>query len=226
MIHKLSTMVNVLYEERLVAGFTQLNKFVECPIHPFPTAQEIMQSISPDSTWFAKLDAVKGYHQIELDESSRDLTTILLPRGKYRYTRAPMGLTSSSDEFCARTDAALEGLEGTLKLVDDILVTGKDKETILTRLKLVLQRCREHGITLSKKKAKIAQEVKFAGYIVNKEGVKPDPEKKAAILNFPKPANISELRGFFGLANQLGHFIPDLAHVTEPMRQLLRKCSS
>ena len=208
---------------RLVTDFSALNKYVKRPVHPFPTAQEVTQSIPADSKWFAKLDAVKGYHQINLDEESRDLTTILLPRGRYRYTRAPMGLSSSSDEFCARTDRALEGLEGVLKLVDDILIFAPDKEQLYTRLASVLQRCQSNGITLSRAKAKVAQEVKFAGFLISQDGIRADPEKKTAIAKFPVPQNISELRGFFGLANQLGQFLPDLAHATEPLRQLLRK---
>ena len=208
---------------RLVTDFSCLNKYVKRPVHPFPTAQEVTQSIPANSKWFAKLDAVKGYHQINLDPESRDLTTILLPRGRYRYTRAPMGLSSSSDEFCARTDKALEGLEGVLKLVDDILIFAADKETLYARLASVLQRCQSNGITLSRAKAKVAREVKFAGFLILQDGIKPDPGKQAAIAKFPEPKNISELRGFFGLANQLGQFIPDLAHATEPLRQLLRK---
>ena len=48
---------------RLVTDFTHLNRFVKRPVHPFPSAQEIVQSIPPGTRYFAKLDAVKGYHQ-------------------------------------------------------------------------------------------------------------------------------------------------------------------
>ena len=63
----------------------------------------------------------------------------------------------------------------------------------------------------------------FAGYQVGAEGVKPHTDRTRAIADFPKPKDISELRGFLGLVNQLGHFIPDLAHVTNPLRELLKK---
>ena len=46
--------------------------------------------------------------------------------GRYRYLRAPMGLMSSGDEFCARTNKALSGIPGVHKLVDDILVYGEN----------------------------------------------------------------------------------------------------
>ena len=55
---------------RLVTDYTELNKFVKRPIHPFPSATEIMQSIPEDAIFFAKLDAVHGYFQLTLDEES------------------------------------------------------------------------------------------------------------------------------------------------------------
>ena len=53
---------------RLVTDYTKLNKFAKRPIHPLPSATEIMQSILEDAKFFAKLDAVHGYFQLALDE--------------------------------------------------------------------------------------------------------------------------------------------------------------
>ena len=63
-----------------------------------------------------------------------------------------MGLTSSGDEFCARTDKALSGITGVHKLVDDVISYGKDAEELMDRVKQVFKRCEEWGITLSKEK--------------------------------------------------------------------------
>ena len=63
-----------------------------------------------------------------------------------------MGLVSSGNEFCARTDRALAGIAGVFKLVDDILIYGEDHAQLLLRIRMVFQRCSEWGITLSKKK--------------------------------------------------------------------------
>ena len=48
----------------------------------------------------------------------------------------------------------------------------------------------------------------------------------AAIAQFPTPNNITELQRFMGMVNQLGKFIPGLADLNEPLRQLLRKDSA
>ena len=60
---------------RMVTDFTALNKFVQRPVHPFPSVGEIVQSVPSSAKFFAKLDAVHGYFQLALDEESSKLTT-------------------------------------------------------------------------------------------------------------------------------------------------------
>ena len=81
----------------LVTDYTKLNRFVVRPVHPFPSVTDIIQSIPASAACFAKLDATHGYFQIPLDEEASKLTTFILPSGRFRYLRAPMGLSSSSD---------------------------------------------------------------------------------------------------------------------------------
>ena len=134
-----------------------------------------------------------------------------------------MGLVSSGDVFCQRTDAALAGIPGIQKLVDDILVVGKSKKELLKRIEFVLERCQRNRITLSDSKMQLGTEVHFAGHIVNDQGSRPDPAKIKAIKDFPEPATITDLRSFIGLANQFADYAPDLRHNLEPLKPLLLK---
>ncbi len=208
---------------RLVTDYVDLNNYIERPVHPFPQASTIVRSIRPDSKWFAKLDAVNGYFQIPLDKPSQLLTAFLLPQGRFVYQVAPMGLNPSGDWFCQKSDEALVDLPGVTKLVDDILVQGATREELISRVRAVLRRCREHGFILSRRKIEIGQEVSFAGHLVGDKGVKPDPSRLSAIRDFPSPKDLTSLKSFLGMANQVGPFIPDLAHVTAPLRGLLKK---
>ena len=208
---------------RSVVDLVHLNKFVERPTHPFPTPRDIIAQVPQTAKCFAVFDALHGYWQIPLDQESKPLTTFITEFGCYRYLRAPMGLTSSGDEFCARTDKALSGIPGVHKLVDDILVYGKDQDELMGRIKQVFTRCEEWGITLSKEKHQLGNEVKFAGYVLNAEGTKPDPDKVAAIGKFPEPTNLTDLRSFMGLVNQFADFAPDLKHAMLPLKALLSK---
>ena len=134
-----------------------------------------------------------------------------------------MGLNASSDNWNIGSDAIIRGVKGTQKIVDDTLIQAPTKELLFDRIRTVLDRCRNLGITISRKKLMIGNKVDFAGFVISTDGVTPDPKKLEAITNFPAPQDVSSLRSFLGLANQLGHFVPDLAHMTEPLRNLLKK---
>ena len=207
---------------RLVTDFSHLSKFVERPVHPFNCTQDVLRGIPASAKIFAKLDAKSGYHQIPLDEHSSMLTTFILPSGRYRYLRSPMGLNASSDHWNLRSDEALKGLP-IIKIVDDILIYAPNFEQLYTRIHQVLDRCHTHGITLSRAKFDYGHSILFAGHLVTSDGIKPDPSKLEAIGKFPTPQNITDLRSFMGLAQQLGCFLPDLAHILATLRPLLRK---
>ena len=211
---------------RLVTDFTALNRHVRRPVHPFPSSKDIMRAVPHTAKSFAKLDCVHGYFQLALDEESSYLTTFILPSGRYRYLRAPMGLSASSDEWCLRSDLALSGIQDMRKIVDDVLAWAVDNINLLRRLRVILQRCRENHITISKKKFAIGNKITFAGYLVTSEGIRPDPDQTAALAQFPVPQSIKDLRAFLGLANQLSSFIPDAAQMSSAMRSLLKKDSA
>ena len=85
---------------RLVTDFTHLNKYVNRPVHPFPSTRDILRSIPQNTVYFLKMDAVHAYFQLALSEES-SLTTFLFQQGKFKYLRAPMGLNASSDRICS-----------------------------------------------------------------------------------------------------------------------------
>ena len=206
---------------RKLLDAVKLNDWVLRTTHLFPSPKDIVSTIPCNTKYFAVFDCVHGYWQLELDEESKPLTTFLTEFGRYRYRRAPMGLVSSGDEFCARTDKALADLPGVMKLVDDILIFGSSAEEIVTRIRNVFERCKEWGITLSKKKYQFGTKVKFAGYVLGQDGVSPDPDKIAAIQNFPTPENITDVRSWFGLTEPFSQFAPDLKMAMVPLKGLL-----
>ncbi len=84
------------------------------------------------------------------------MTAFLQPQGQFYYKVAPMGLNPSGDWWCHKNDEAIAGLPGGLKLVDEILVYAPLLVELRRRIRGVLQRCRAHGIVLSKKSLRSA----------------------------------------------------------------------
>ena len=121
----------------------------------------------------------------------------------------------------------LEGLSGTVCLMDDVLVFRANQEEDNSRLTAVLERVQAAGVTLNPDKCEFHRKsVKFLGHLIDEEGIKADPEKTSAITKMPTPQCVTDLRHFTGLANQLGKFSPNLAELSQPLRELLStKCA-
>ena len=174
---------------------------------------------------FTKLDANSGFWQIPLDMSSRTLTTFITPFGRFCFNLLPFGISSAPEIFQRTMSQILENMEGVVCHMDDLLVHGKDSEEHDYRVRAVLQRVKEAGLTLNDKCEFGKREIKFLGHIINGKGIQADPEKTRAIADYPPPTNITELQRFNGMVNQLGKFIPELADINQPLRALLKKDS-
>jgi len=95
------------------------------------------------------------------------------------------------------------------------------------RLNAVLKTLQDANVTLNEEKCEFSKDnVKFLGHIVGKDGIKIDPSKVTAIREMKEPSDVSELRRFLGMINQVGKYIPKLADLTKPLRDLLVKESA
>ena len=59
--------------------------------------------------------------------------------------------------------------------------------------------------------------------MVSDQGIECDPDKVAAIAKWPRPANVSEVRTFCGLASYYRAFVENFAHIARPLHQLTQK---
>ncbi|KAK7880220.1 hypothetical protein WMY93_033117 [Mugilogobius chulae] len=79
--------------------------------------------------------------------------------------------------------------------MDDILIHGENKEIHDQRLTKALQVIEAAGLKLNRSKCKFQMDrVRFLGHIIDKDGVRPDPDKVAGIKSFPQPNNVTELK--------------------------------
>ena len=206
---------------RICVDLTKLNKAVCRERHMLPSVEETLAQLG-DAKLFSKLDTNSGFWQVKLDKSSSLLTTFITPFGRYCFNRLPFGITSAPEYFQKKMSAILSGEEGVICLMDDILIYGKNNEEHQQRLEKVLDKLREANVTLNIEKCQFSQpSIKFLGQIVNKDGIKPDPTKVQTIREMPAATNISEVRRFMGMVNQLGKFCPQLANKAKPIHELL-----
>jgi len=83
---------------------------------------------------FSKLDARSSFWQIPLSEKSKLLTTFITPKGRFCFNRLPFGISLAPEHFQRQMSNVLEGLDGVICHIDDILVYGGDQPTHDQRL--------------------------------------------------------------------------------------------
>ena len=116
----------------------------------------------------------------------------------------------------------LEGLDRVVCQMDDVLVFGHTQEGHDHHLQDTLSRIAAAELTLNKEKCVFSKPtMKFLGHIISKNGISPDPDKTVAIQNMPPHESPSDLRRFMGMVTQLGKFTPNLAQISQPLRELL-----
>ena len=118
-----------------------------------------------------------------------------------------------------KMDAVIEGLQGVVKSTDDFLVFAQTTKDHNHRLEGLLNQFKENGVTLNTAKSKFNKlKVNFLGYRLSKDGIKPFATKTETITNFKQPDNITELRRFIGMAQQVRKFS---CQASFPLRDLL-----
>ena len=108
-------------------------------------------------------------------------------------------------------------------IVDDILVYGSTIPEHDQNMKAVLQRSTEKGVKLNPDKVTFrVTELSYFGNLLTADGLRPDPAKVAAITDMPAPTDSAELSTVLGMANYLAKYVPGLAEITSPMRDLMK----
>lgn len=208
---------------RICVDLTRLNQSVKRERHQLPAVEQVLAQLT-GAKIFSKLDANSGFWQIPLAPESALLTTFLTPFGRYQFHRLPFGITSAQEHFQRRLSEILDGTKGTVSMIDDVLVFGRDQEEHDRNLTEALKRMEKAGLTLNKEKCEFAKErISFLGQIIDGSGIHPDLDKVSAIKNVTTPRTVSEVRRFLGMTNQLSKFVPNLADKTKPLRELLHK---
>jgi Reverse transcriptase (RNA-dependent DNA polymerase) len=111
--------------------------------------------------------------------------------------------------------------------MDDLLIYSKNEEEHLKHVEKVLKRLKEHRLYVSPKKCVfMSTEMEFLGFIVGKYGLRVNPRKIEVIKNWPRPANITEIRSFLGLVQFFRRFIARFSEIAIPPTNLTKKNQS
>jgi hypothetical protein len=152
-------------------------------------------------TFATTLDLNMGYYTIRLDPDASKICTIIFPWGKYSYKRLPMGIAGSPDIFQGRMSELMESLEYVRAYLDDLPCISKlSLEDHLEKLEEVLKQLCEAGLKVNAAKLTFcALEIEYLGYVLTRDGIKPQSNKVQAILAIKPPTGVKQLRHFLGM---------------------------
>lgn len=209
---------------RFCIDFRKLNDITRKDNHPLPRIDTLLEKFR-ESKWFSTLDMASGYWQIEMEEKDIEKTAFITHEGLYEFVVMPFGLCNAPATFQRTMQIVLGDLFYTVApvYIDDIIVHSVTFKEHLEILEEVFRKIRNANLKLGPEKCKFCfKEIKFLGHIVGEDGIRTDPAKIEKVKTYPRPQNLTQLRGFLGLAKYYRKFIKDFAKIAKPLNDLTK----
>lgn len=205
---------------RICVDMRTANKAIVKEKHPMPTIDDVLSRLNGKKV-FSKVDMKHGFHQLKLDESSREITTFAILDGLWRYKRLMFGVTTAPEIYQSVMQRLVGDISGVEAYLDDIIVSGDTKELHDRSLILLMERLRLKGLTVNPDKCLFGvSHLEFLGHEIDATGINPSRKKILAVQEFRLPNDVSEVRSFLGLIMYMNKFLPN---VSAPLRKLLQK---
>ncbi|XP_003241242.1 uncharacterized protein K02A2.6-like [Acyrthosiphon pisum] len=212
---------------RLCADYkATLNRYIKDIHYPFPRIEDLFATVQGGQT-FSKLDFSNAYNQLKVDSETSKLLAWSTHKGTYEVLRLPYGIKPATAIFQREVEKIFKDCAFTANLLDDIVVTGRNDEEHFKNLAEVFKRCKRAGFQFNRSKCQFFQpSIKYLGHIIDKDGLRKDPEKVNCISKIARPQNVTELKSFLGMINYYGKFVKNLAKILAPLHNLLKKSNA
>jgi hypothetical protein len=118
------------------------------------------------------------------------------------------------------------GLKGIdcLAYLDDIICFSATMEEHAQKLRKIFERLEQANFKIQPEKCVFATDtVEYLGHICTPLGIRPDPRKVQAIVEYPVPKTVRDIRSFIGLAGYYRRHVPNFAKFAQPLTNLTKK---
>ena len=210
---------------RMCIDYRQINKVTVKNKYPLSRIEDLFDQLKGAGV-FLKIDLRSGYYQLRVKEVDVPKTAFRTRYSHYEFLVMPFRLTNAPIAFMDLMNRVFRPYvdQFFVVFIDDILVYSKDAQEHEQHLRIVLETLREKRLYAKLNKCDFwLKEVSFLGYIVSAEGIRVDPAKIEAVVNWKSPRNVIEVRGFLGLAGYYRRFVRGFSIIASPLTKLLRK---
>lgn len=212
---------------RFCVDYRHLNVMTIKNKYPVPKIDELLDKLV-NACWFSTLGLAAGYHQIPLEAGEEYKTAFQTHGGHYGFRVMAFGLSGGPATFQKAMNSSLAPLLRKCVLVffDDILIYSATYKEHLIHIKLVLDILDKDQWKVKLSKCSFAkQEITYLGHVLSSQGVSTDPKKVVAVVSWPTPRNVKEVRSFLGLARYYRKFVRNFGIICKPLTNLLKKGS-
>jgi hypothetical protein len=210
---------------RFCVDYRHLNAITKKGQYPVPIIDELLDELQ-SASWFSTLDLCSGFHQIQMDPADTLKAAFQTHEGHYEFRVMSFGLTGAPHTFHKAMNATLSPLlrKSVLVFFDDILIYSPTYEQHLEHLQQVFQILDREEWRVKLSKCTFARrEISYLGYVINASGVATCPQKIQAVVDWPRPQNVKELRSFLGLSGYYRKFVQHYGIIAKPLTELLKK---
>ena len=149
---------------------------------------------------------------------------MVLPFGRFQWTKLPMGTVVAQDIFLFKLDSIFIGMEGVTGIADDMVIAGRDEMEHDRNILAFMEKCMNNNLTLNLEKIQFKQsKVSFYGHCWSKHNISPDPKKIQALNHMEFPLDKETMRSFLGMIKYLNRYGALSAHLTAPLSALIHQ---
>ncbi|KAL0403807.1 UNVERIFIED_CONTAM: Transposon Ty3-I Gag-Pol polyprotein [Sesamum radiatum] len=210
---------------RLCIDYRELNKLTIKNKYPLPRIDDLFDQLKGAQV-FSKIDLRSGYHQLRIKADDIAKSAFRTRYGHYEFVVMPFGLTNAPAAFMDLMNRVFKPYldRFVVVFIDDILVYSASDKMHEEHLWVVLQTLREKQLYAKFSKCEFwLESVAFLGHVITKEGISIDPRKVEAIVDWPKPTNVTEIRSFLGLAGYYRKFVEGFSRIALLLNRLTQK---
>jgi hypothetical protein len=210
---------------RICGDYRNLNDATKADAEPLPLMQAVFDQLA-GMRYFSKLDLLKGFNQIPVEQPSRELMAVSTPVGLYQPTVMPFGVKNAPGSFQREMRRVLRDRlgKGVAVYIDDVIVYARTEAEHVELVDWVLSQLSKAGYYAHPGKCEfLRSEVNFLGHIVSRKGVSMQQHKVEAVSAWPRPKNVKDVRSFLGLANFYRRFVQGYAEIARPLTDLTKK---
>uniref|UniRef100_A0ABD2WIR8 RNA-directed DNA polymerase n=1 Tax=Trichogramma kaykai TaxID=54128 RepID=A0ABD2WIR8_9HYME len=211
---------------RFCVDYRDLNKVTKKDGYPCKNMDEILDKLRK-ARYISKIDLKSAYHQVLMEESSKEYTAFSVPGlGQFQFRRLPFGLKCApmtfqrlmDKLFCSKVEKHV------FAYLDDIILVTETFEQHMIWLEHVIRTLIDAKLVVNRDKCEFCcQSVKFLGYVLDSSGLRVDSDRVRPIYEYPAPRNVKQVRRLLGMVGWYSRFIKNEAEIKVPLAKLLRK---